>query len=129
MFLLDQNLRQTTTEYLRGLGYDAVSTRDLGLEYASDDEILAVASRQARIVVTYNGDFGDVRDRPFGTHAGIIRLRVHPQIDEVLHPILKRLLSFVSVESLAGALTLVDNYKIRIRRAGQATRHILLTSN
>jgi hypothetical protein len=84
MFLFDQNLRQTTAVYLRDLGFDTVSTRDLDLEYASD---------------------------------------------EVLHPILKRLLSFVSVESLAGALTLVDNRKIRIRRAGQATYHILLNSN
>ncbi len=126
MFLLDQNLRQTTAVYLRDLGFDAVSTRDLGLEYASDDEILAVASEQGRIVLTYNGDFGNVRDYPLGSHAGIIRLRVHPQIDEVLHPILKQLLNFASVESLAGALTLVDNHKIRIRRVGQATHHILI---
>jgi predicted nuclease of predicted toxin-antitoxin system len=55
MFLLDQNLRQTTTEYLRGLGFDAVSTRDLGLEYASDDEILTVASKLGRIVMSLSG--------------------------------------------------------------------------
>jgi predicted nuclease of predicted toxin-antitoxin system len=126
MFLLDQNLRQTTVDFLRSLGFDAVSTRDLGLQHASDIQILAAAIGQRRLVLTYNADFGDVREFPPGTYLGVIRLRIHPQIDEVVHPILERVFDLIPPEALLGALTVVDNHKIRIRRVGQATKQIPL---
>jgi len=34
--LLDQNLRVETVQFLRRLGLDAVSTRELGMELATD---------------------------------------------------------------------------------------------
>ncbi len=115
-FLLDQNLRVHTKEFLRQLGYDVVDTRDLGLSRATDREIVEAAVREGRIIVTYNSDFGDIRDFPPGSYPGVIRLRVHPQTDEVLHPLLAEFLSNVEPEQLRGALVILDNIKARIRK-------------
>lgn len=115
--LLDQNLRVQTKEFLRQLGYDVVDTRDLGLSRATDREIAEVAVREDRIIVTYNSDFGDIRDSPPGSYPGVIRLRVHPQTDDVLHPRLAEFLSSVEPEQLRGALVVLDNVKARIRKS------------
>jgi predicted nuclease of predicted toxin-antitoxin system len=114
--LLDQNLRVQTKTFLRELGYDVIDTRDLGLMRASDREIAEVAKREDRIIVTYNSDFGDIRHFPPGQHSGIIRLRIHPQTEEILHPRLKEFLESVDAEQLQGALVILDNFKARIRR-------------
>jgi predicted nuclease of predicted toxin-antitoxin system len=52
--LLDQNLRVETKGFLVGLGVDAISTRDLGLERASDAEIAVVARTERRTVCQPN---------------------------------------------------------------------------
>ena len=112
---LDQNLRVETKEFLIGLGCDVVSARDLGMSRSSDEEIAAAARRENRIVMTFNGDFSDVRALDPG-HPGVIRLRIEPQIIEVVHPVLARFFEQVAWERLAGALTTVTNARVRIRR-------------
>ncbi len=115
--LLDQNLRVQTKTFLRGLGHDVVDTRDLGMARASDAQIAETAAELKRVIVTFNADFGDVRHFPPGTNPGIIRLRIHPQTEEIVHPILANLFERVSEEQIEGALVAVDNHKIRIRKS------------
>lgn len=67
-------------------------------------------------MVTYNSDFGDIREFPPGSCPGVIRLRVHPQTDEVLHPRLAEFLSNGEPEQLCGALVILDNIQARIRK-------------
>jgi predicted nuclease of predicted toxin-antitoxin system len=74
--LLDQSLRAETLEFLRGLGLDVTSTRELAMGQATDDEIAEWAARNGRIVVTFNHHFGDVRQFPPGRSPGVIRLRI-----------------------------------------------------
>ncbi len=113
--LLDQNLRTETLHFLRSLGLDVTSTRELGMSAATDQEIAQYAISHNRIVVTFDHDFGDIRDFPVGSNPGVIRLRIEPQILEVVHPILKYLFDNVEHEKLKGALTIVTNSKIRTR--------------
>jgi len=117
-FLLDQNLRTQTKEFLRQLGHDVVDTRDLGLARATDREIMDAAVLQDRIVITYDSDFGDIREFPPGSYPGVIRLRIYPQTDEMLHPRLAELLRSVDAKRLRGALMILDNAKVRIRKQG-----------
>jgi predicted nuclease of predicted toxin-antitoxin system len=111
---LDQNLRVETKDFLAGLGLDVISTRDLGMERAPDDGILAVARAQDRILITFNADFSDPRALASG-HPGVIRLRIEPQTIEVVHPILERLFRTLSEERLRGALVTVTPVRVRIR--------------
>ena len=111
----DQNIMVETVEFLRRQGHDVTSTRDVGLALAPDDEVLAFAIRENRILLTFNADFGDIRLFPVGTHAGIIRLRVNQQTAEVLHPILENTLGQLAEKDLSGKLITVAKTAIRIR--------------
>ncbi len=59
--LLDQNIRIETLDFLRNLNLDVISTREIKLERAEDAEILVVAKKLGRIIVTFNFDFPDIR--------------------------------------------------------------------
>ncbi|MBM3211545.1 hypothetical protein FJZ33_04940 [Candidatus Poribacteria bacterium] len=68
--LLDQNLRIETLQFLRDMGLDVISTRELGMDNATDQEIAEFAITHDRIVVTFDHDFGDIRDFPVGSNPG-----------------------------------------------------------
>jgi predicted nuclease of predicted toxin-antitoxin system len=114
----DQNIMVETVEFLRQQGHDVSSTREAGLAAAPDEEVMAFAVRQDRILLTYNADFGDIRLFPVGTHAGIIRLRVTQQTAEALHPVLKSAIGQLADKDLSGKLVTITKTAIRIR--GQA---------
>lgn len=115
--LLDQNLRVETLPFLRGLGLDVVSTRELGMATTVDDAIAQWAADNDRIVVTFNHHFGDLH-APLGGNPGVIRLRIEPQTLEVVHPVLQFLFSTIPHAKLRGTLTTVTRDKIRIRKFG-----------
>jgi predicted nuclease of predicted toxin-antitoxin system len=55
--LMDQGLPPRAGNILRERGWDAVHTRDVGLRQAPDEEILARAYAEGRVVVTLDRDF------------------------------------------------------------------------
>src|SRR2546425_5419699 len=63
-------------EWLRSQGHDAVHLREEGLHRAPDEQVLAKAVAEERIILTFDLDFGDLAalmpDRP----ARIILLRL-----------------------------------------------------
>jgi predicted nuclease of predicted toxin-antitoxin system len=79
---------------------------------ASDREVLAYASRNQAVIVTYDEDFGDLRNFPLGTHAGIIRLRVFPTTEDRTILALSRLFESVAVDELEGLLTFTRRFKL-----------------
>ena len=114
--LLDQNIRSETLDFLRHLKIDAISTREIKLKRADDKEIVAVAKKLGRIIVTFNFDFADIRCFQPGTNPGVILLRMEPQTLEVVHPILKHLFSTLKPSGLKRSRTVVTNTKIRVRK-------------
>jgi len=69
-FHLDEHVAQAVAEGLRRRGIDATTTHEAGLCSASDDEHLAYALRQGRVIVTNDDDF--LRMNTAGVpHAGI----------------------------------------------------------
>ena len=57
-FLLDANLSPRTAKYLsQSLGLDAVSLLRLGLGQLSDADVLRIAKRENRVIVTLDRDF------------------------------------------------------------------------
>ena len=57
-FLIDQNRSPRLAALLRERGHDAVHTLELGLERAEDIDLLLLAEREERIVVSGDTDFG-----------------------------------------------------------------------
>jgi predicted nuclease of predicted toxin-antitoxin system len=57
-FLVDAALSPLVAEGLRHAGHDATHVRDHGLQSANDENIIALAKDQGRIVVSADTDFG-----------------------------------------------------------------------
>jgi len=84
-FLLDENVHPRVQDFLRAHGHDVTSiTRDYP-HGMPDTQILLLASREQRILITNDRDFGELVFRLGGTHSGVIYLRIQPpHIDLVL---------------------------------------------
>src|SRR5712691_2497701 len=59
-FLADAGVSPKTVEFLRQLGHEAVHVRALGLQRATDPELVARAREDSSVVLTFDLDFGDV---------------------------------------------------------------------
>lgn len=114
-FLLDENLSPLHAGTLRALGHDATSAVDLGLSGSDDSIVRGAAIKQDRILVTLDADFANLlRFPPAGT-PGIIRLRIHPAIEEAIDTALRLAIPRLACMSLVGKLVVVDERRIRIR--------------
>ena len=82
----DENIRDTTTEWLRALGHDAVSVKEVGYAGMDDSVVFNYAVAENRMLLTFNADFSDIRALAAVDHPGIIRLRFKIQTEEVVHP-------------------------------------------
>jgi predicted nuclease of predicted toxin-antitoxin system len=54
----DQDVYQTTIDYLKSPGYNVLKASDVGLQRAPDEELLRYASEHQRILVTRDKGYG-----------------------------------------------------------------------
>ena len=59
-FLADRGVSITTVQALRAAAHDAVHLREEGLIRLPDPDIVAKASQEQRVVLTFDLDFGDI---------------------------------------------------------------------
>jgi predicted nuclease of predicted toxin-antitoxin system len=57
-FLLYEGLSPRVLDPLRAAGHDVVHARDVGLQSAPDQVVLAAALEQGRVLLTLDTDFG-----------------------------------------------------------------------
>ncbi|HWZ32223.1 MAG TPA: DUF5615 family PIN-like protein [Bryobacteraceae bacterium] len=119
--VLDQNVPPAIRDYLQlqRPEWTIWHVSVIGMSGASDQAIFEWAQHRSAIVITFDEDFADTRMYPIGSHAGVIRLRVWPTTIEVAEAALARLLSATDDAALPGSLIIVDNLRIRIRRAAR----------
>lgn len=80
-FLLDQSSDARLIPHFRSLGHEA--TR-IARDYPAglpDSEVLAVAHREERILITDDRDFGELVFQHFHPHSGVIYLRLGDDAD------------------------------------------------
>jgi predicted nuclease of predicted toxin-antitoxin system len=73
-FLVDENLEGTTTEVLRTLGWNTKGVSELKLVGHSDEDVLATAWREDRMLITNDDDFLDDYRFPEHSNPGVIML-------------------------------------------------------
>ena len=72
--LVDMGVGTKVARVLVQAGHDVKTVRELD-RTMPDDEILALATRESRVVVTMDKDFGELVFREKQPHAGVLLLR------------------------------------------------------
>jgi predicted nuclease of predicted toxin-antitoxin system len=83
--LADQDVYDVTIKWLRGKGHDVVTAKELGLERASDEELLRKAKERGRIMLTRDKGFGALVFLKPEKAPGVILVRGSPGTIEEVH--------------------------------------------
>jgi predicted nuclease of predicted toxin-antitoxin system len=113
--LLDMNLPPALAEWLRGEGHDAVHVSEAGFGELPDSAIFERAVADHRVVVTFDLDFGELAV-PGLWHAGVILFRLRTARRDHLQERLRVVIAQAGQAVEAGAIVLVEDSRIRIRR-------------
>jgi len=89
-FLLNANLSPETAAALRNLGFDAFCLLEEGLGSVSDEEVVELAKKEGRVIITFDLDFGQLYHFREESKVGIIVLRLKDQTVESVNAVLKR---------------------------------------
>lgn len=115
-FKLDENMPADLEYRLRAEGHDAETVIGEGLAGEDDPPVIAAASAEGRILLTFDLDFADIRHYPPGTHAGVVVFRLEDQRWKTLQEPVDRLLASGSLATLDCGLAIVDETRVRYRR-------------
>jgi predicted nuclease of predicted toxin-antitoxin system len=115
-FLSDVGVSRSTAATLRQLGHEVLHLREDGLHRLADDQILELARREERIVLTFDLDFGDLLAAGGDSLPSVIIFRLHDQTPSSVTPKLLILLAEREQELIAGAIVIVEDRRYRLRR-------------
>ena len=113
-FLVDMPLSPELAAWLRGQGHDAAHVADLGLSQASDVDLMALARREGRTIVTADLDYPRLLALARETDPSLIRdgnwsdTEVIRRLDWVLRAL--------TADDLAASVIVVDRDRVRRRR-------------
>ena len=88
--LLNANLSHETASFLRNLGFDALCLLEEGLGTITDEEVVELAKKESRIIITFDLDFGQLYHFREEGEVGIVILRLKDQTVEATNAVLER---------------------------------------
>jgi predicted nuclease of predicted toxin-antitoxin system len=114
-FLLDMGVSVRVADWLRQQGHDAVHLRDEGLQQLSDRDILAKATAENRVTLTFDLDFAEIvaLSPHVFTSVIIFRLR-HPKSPTVIRR-LNATLPAIETALINGAIVVIEDAHFRVR--------------
>ena len=114
--LLDANIAPVVAERLRAAGHDAVHLRELGLARLRDEDVMGLADREQRIVITQDLDFARLAAELDAVPVSVVILRLRtPTADQVFNRVTAALLRY-GADLLTGAVLAIDDSRIRLKR-------------
>jgi predicted nuclease of predicted toxin-antitoxin system len=116
-FLADQDVYAATVDFLSGLGEDVLPAAQLGLAQADDSELLRVAHRQGRVLITRDRDFGGLVFVQ-GGGPGVLYLRILPSTRNAVHTELERVVTLYTEQELQASFVVIEPGRHRIRKLG-----------
>jgi len=114
-FKLDENLPRDAEALLRNAGYEVQTVLDERLGGRPDPQILDACRSEARVLITFDLDFADIRLYPPTSHAGIWVLRPLTQSIENTLILLRDALTLIKTEPSEGRLWIIEHGRVRIR--------------
>jgi len=115
-FLADVGVSVSTAQMLRGLGHDVLHLSEQLLHRLPDDEILALARQDGRVILTFDLDFGDLLAAGSHPLPSVILFRLRDQTPPSVAPRLVALIAERKDDLEAGALVIVEDNRYRLRR-------------
>ncbi|MBI4754622.1 MAG: DUF5615 family PIN-like protein [Betaproteobacteria bacterium] len=113
--LLDQGLPRSAAQLLRVAGWDAVHVGEVGMAQSEDAEILAVARRQGRSVITLDADFHTLLAISGLASPSVVRIRIEGLKAAALADLIRRVWARAETELEAGAAVTVTETSVRVR--------------
>ncbi len=115
-FLLDENLSPLTVKLLKNLGFDAVRITDHHDYSREDEKIAEIASKERRILLTTDLDFGEIYHFSEFESYGVWILRLTDLTVESVNKRLKQFLKsriFSKLEQRS--LVVLEDFRERVR--------------
>jgi predicted nuclease of predicted toxin-antitoxin system len=112
-FLADENFPRIAVDALRGAGHDVTWVRT-DAPGASDEQVLALARVEQRVLLTFDKDFGElVLRRGLTASGGVVLFRIPPgRPGEVASRIVSTL---AARADWAGSFSVVEPERVRMR--------------
>ena len=111
--LIDESTGQAVVEHLRNLGYDVAAVAEL-MPQAPDEEVIAYAYREQRVLISNDLDFGEKVYRDGYPHAGVLLLRLADDRAATKIRVVTAILE-EHAERLPGCFAVASEQSIRIR--------------
>jgi predicted nuclease of predicted toxin-antitoxin system len=113
-FLADENLPRAVVEALVERGHDVKMVREVA-RGASDQEIVAIAVHDERIIITFDKDFGDLaRRRDLPATSGLILLRFVPR--DPADAVSLVLGALAARRQWRGRISVIERDRVRVRQ-------------
>lgn len=103
-------------DLLRAGRHDCVHVYEQGLGGQPDEQIMALADREQRILISADADFGELLANAPVLAPSVILLRSSDKRTESLTGVILANLGQVEEDLAAGALVVITDTRIRIRR-------------
>ena len=114
--LADMGISMSTVRALRDRGEDVVHLREEGLHRMPDDQIVHKAIEEERVILTCDLDFGELLAAGGGAVPSVILFRTRNQTPKAITPRLFQALEMCQAELQAGAIVIVGDGGLRVRR-------------
>ncbi len=115
-FLVDECLPPSIARLLRVAGHDCAHVYELGLGGRPDEQIMALADRENRILISADTDFGELLANAPVLAPSVILLRRADKRAESLAAVILANLGQIADDLDAGALIVISDTRIRTRR-------------
>ena len=117
-FKIDENLPAQAATILQQAGFGAHTVLDEALCGAADQTLASRARDEARVLITLDLDFANIRAYPPSLYSGIIVLRLNRQDKATVMAFLRRTIQVLRERSPVGELWIVQRDHIRFRQGG-----------
>jgi predicted nuclease of predicted toxin-antitoxin system len=115
-FLLDMPVSFLLLDVLQTYGHEGVHAHQIGKDRAPDDELLDIARRERRVIITADLDFPRLIALSLADGPGLILFRGGNYSDREMCDLLTRVLRNVVPEVLERSICVVDSKRIRVTR-------------
>jgi predicted nuclease of predicted toxin-antitoxin system len=115
-FLADMGVSRSTAQRLREGGHEVAHLSELGMGRLPDQEILDLASREDRIVLTFDLDFTDLLAAGVHHRQSVVIFRMKNQTPAAVTPRILALVAERARELQEGTILIVEDARYRLRR-------------